>query len=163
MTTHVLAAPISLDVRAMMIGGGGSNGLSRVSPGDACLSRVKRCLFGPARSAQEAVHQAQLVAHELQRQSQADAQRWNFDFVAERPLRMRDARFTWTPCASSSSSSSSTPSSSPSNSPANSATMRQSQITEFLKPRKRNVTSNGIGLKSSKRLRVHCEAKPRRT
>jgi len=156
MTTRVLiAAPISLDVRAMMIGGGA--GLSRVSPNDPCLSRVKRCLFGP-RSPQEALQQTQLVASELQRHQDADSKRWNFDFVREEPL--PNGRFTWTPCdASPSNRPSSRPSSRPSNPPSNA--LRQSQITEFLKPRK--LTSNGIVLKSSKRLRVHCEAKPRRT
>lgn len=151
MTTRVLAAPISLDVRAMMIGGGG--GLSRVSPNDPCLSRVKRCLFGP-RTPQEALQQAQLVANELQRHQDADSKRWNFDFAREEPL--PNGRFTWTPCDASPSN---RPSNRPSNQPSNA--LRQSQITEFLKPRK--LTSNGIVLKSSKRLRVHCEAKPRRT
>jgi len=152
MSTRVFAAPISLDVRAMMIGGGGGGGLSRVSPNDACLSRVKRCLFGGPRSPQEALQQAQLVANELQRHQDADCKRWNFDFVREEPL-SANGRFTWTPCDAA------PPSNRPSNQPTN--VLRQSQITEFLKPRK--LTSNGIVLKSSKRLRVHCEAKPRRT
>ena len=120
MSTRVFAAPISLDVRAMMIGGGGGGGLSRVSPNDACLSRVKRCLFGGPRSPQEALQQAQLVANELQRHQDADCKRWNFDFVREEPL-SANGRFTWTPCDAA------PPSNRPSNQPTN--VLRQSQIT----------------------------------
>lgn len=84
MSTRVLVAPVSLDVRMMSfsrLGSGG--GRPRIVPSTVCLSRVKRCLFGLPSSPEEALHQA---AAELQRQTEADSQRWNFDFARDKPL-----------------------------------------------------------------------------
>jgi hypothetical protein len=86
MSTRVLAAPVSLDVRMMLpsysrLGGGG--GRPRIVPSTGCLSRVKRCLFGLPSSPEEALQQA---ADELQRQTESDSKRWNFDFVRDEPL-----------------------------------------------------------------------------
>lgn len=93
MSTRVLAAPVSLDVRMMLpsysrLGGGGR---PRIVPNAGCLSRVKRCLFGLPSSPEEALQQA---AAELQRQTETDSQRWNFDFVREQPM---DGQFKWQP------------------------------------------------------------------
>lgn len=97
MTTRVLAAPSSLNFAS---GGGSRSRLGLSSVPDACLSRVKRCLFGP-RSAEEAVHQAKLVAAELERQTELDCKRWNFDFVNEKPAHFANEtnRFVWFPAS----------------------------------------------------------------
>lgn len=90
MSTRVLAAPVLLDVRMSLpsysrLGGGGR---PRIVPNAGCLSRVKRCLFGPS-SPGEALQQA---ADELQRQTESDSKRWNFDFVRDKPL---DGPLNW--------------------------------------------------------------------
>ena len=90
MSTRVLAAPISLDVR-MMLPYSRLGGRPRIVPSAVCLSRVKRCLFGLPSSPEEALQQA---AAELQRQTEADSQRWNFDFAQEKPM---DGQFEWQP------------------------------------------------------------------
>ena len=119
MSTRVLAAPVLLDVRMSLpsysrLGGGG--GRPRIVPNAGCLSRVKRCLFGPS-SPGEALQQA---ADELQRQTESDSKRWNFDFVRDKPL---DGPLNWQPAEPHSNRMETT------TDPVSPARLRQSQIT----------------------------------
>ena len=118
MSTRVLAAPVSLDVRMMLpsysrLGGG----RPRIVPSAGCLSRVKRCLFGLPSSPEEALQQA---ADELQRQTESDSKRWNFDFVRDKPL--DGPGLNWQPAEPHSNRVETTD-------PVSPARLRQSQIT----------------------------------
>lgn len=151
MSTRVLAAPVSLDVRMMLpsysrLGGGGR---PRIVPNAGCLSRVKRCLFGLPSSPEEALQQA---AAELQRQTETDSQRWNFDFVREQPM---DGQFKWQPDEPQCNRMET-------NDPVSPARLRQSQITEFLQPRKR-TSSGALSSINNKRLRTQSSPQARRT
>ena len=81
MSTRVLSVPVSSY----------GYGRPRIVPSPVCLTRVKRCLFGLSSSPEEALQQA---AAELQRQTEADSRKYNFDFVREKPL---DGPFKWQP------------------------------------------------------------------
>nr|CAH0110717.1 unnamed protein product [Daphnia galeata] len=142
MSTRVLAAPVLLDVRMSLpsysrLGGGGR---PRIVPNAGCLSRVKRCLFGPS-SPGEALQQA---ADELQRQTESDSKRWNFDFVRDKPL---DGPLNWQLAEPHSNRMETT------TDPVSPARLRQSQITEYLQPRKR-TSSGTLSSINNKRLRM---------
>lgn len=55
------------------------------------VARVRRCLFGTPNS--EDVHD--FVEKELAAMRKRDAERWNFDFVNERPLNNVNGRYIW--------------------------------------------------------------------
>lgn len=83
MSTQVMAAHVSLDVRMVLPGHARPSSRPRIVPSPICVSRVRRCLFGLASDPQDAVQHA---AQELKRQAQMDSQRWSFDFALEKPL-----------------------------------------------------------------------------
>ncbi|XP_046642897.1 uncharacterized protein LOC124328197 [Daphnia pulicaria] len=153
MSTRVLAAPVSLDVRMMLpsysrLGGGG--GRPRIVPSTGCLSRVKRCLFGLPSSPEEALQQA---ADELQRQTESDSKRWNFDFVRDEPL---NGPLDWQPAEPHSNRMETITTADP---VSPSSSLRQSQITEFLQPRKR-TSSGALSSINNKRLRMQTTSSP---
>lgn len=138
MSTRVMAAPVSLDVRMLLPVQQQQQQRSsrpRIVPSPVCVSRVRRCLFGLPSDPQQAIQQA---AQELQRQARVDSQRWNFDFVSEKPL--PGGQYVWRSAAHDGQADDAANGNN-NNSSADNSRMRQSQITEFLQSRKR--TSSG--------------------
>ena len=114
MSTQVLSSSSSSSV-------GVYTNRPRITPAVGCLSRVKRCLFVDSRSEAEREDALQQAKAELDRLTQQDSNRWNFNFVAEKPI--NNGRFNW---------SSTTTLPSPPQSPSN-IVLRQSQITGKIK------------------------------
>ena len=114
MSTQVLSSSSSSSV-------GVYTNRPRITPAVGCLSRVKRCLFVDSRSEAEREDALQQAKAELDRLTQQDSNRWNFNFVAEKPI--NNGRFNWL---------STTTLPSPPQSPSN-IVLRQSQITGKIK------------------------------
>lgn len=69
------------------------NNSSQVYPNPLALARVRRDLFGPVDHAATKA----LAERELKAQSILDAEKWNFDFRLEVPIKYGSSRFHWEP------------------------------------------------------------------
>lgn len=70
-----------------------NNNTRQAFPNPVALARVRRDLFGPVDHAATKA----LAEQELKAQSIVDAEKWNFDFRLEIPIKCSSSRFHWEP------------------------------------------------------------------